>query len=78
MANARLHNSLSLINLLEHSICGSQGLLKAFQQISLADYSSSELQGYLLVLEGLLEEAIACARNCKGTLQTYNDSPSST
>ncbi len=69
MANARLHNSLSLINLLEHSILGSKALLKLFRQVSLVDSSTSELQGYLLILEGLLEEAIACARNCKATLQ---------
>lgn len=75
MANARLHNSHSLINhnrLLELSICGSKSLYtELLRDIPLLDYPTSKLQDCLLALEPLLDKAIACVRQCGEILREY-------
>lgn len=75
MANARLHNSHSLINhnrLLELTICGSKSLyLELLRDIPSLDYPTSKLQDCLLTLEPLLDEAIECARECGKILREY-------
>ncbi len=75
MSNVRLHNCSSLINhnrLLEHSICGSKALVvELLRDIPLLDYPTSKLQDCLLALEPLLDEAIACARQCGEILREY-------
>ena len=75
MSNAILNNSHSLINhnrLLELSICGSKGLYtELLRDIPSLDYPTSKLQDCMLALEPLLDEAIACARQCGEILRAY-------
>ncbi len=77
MANARLHNSLSLSNhyrILELSIFGSKAIVELLRHIPLENYPITKLEDCFRVLDAHLDEAIQCVRQCSEAMREYSQS----